>query len=558
MKFFLLLAFAIVVVTCARFLRMEEALESFEFTRASESNKADLHDVVFAIKQRNLDSLDKFLMEVSTPGSPKYGKYLTRNEVATITAHPEATSLIENYLKKNGAEVVRKTTYGEYITARAPIELWEKLFATTFYSFKHVNDQVKPINRAVHYSVDSEIADVVSAVFQTTQFPHVAPPKIPMKAVKDDNEVTGHITPAKLNSYYNIFTNTGSSSASQAVFESIGQYYSPSDLTLFQEQYGIPLQNVTYDIGGYESDSECVEDANNCVEANLDVQYLMAISQVTPTTYWYDGATDSFLDWIQAVASSENPPLVNSISYGATETSIPKSIANAFNTEAMKLGTLGVTVLVSSGDDGVAGSSARYNVNKCGYSPSFPATSVYVTAVGATQGAESNDAETACMSNTGGVITTGGGFSTQYDAPSWQTDTITNYFKVATRAKTGYDTNGRGYPDISLAGLNYEVVVGGKTYAVSGTSASSPSVAAMVSLVNAARLAAGKSALGFLNPTIYKLGTSFTNDVTVGENNCTAGSVCCDQGFYAAEGWDPLTGFGSVDFRKFYTVAMGL
>lgn len=506
------------------------------------------------------DMLDTFLLEVSTPKSPKYGKFLTRAEVATITANPEATSAIEQYLKNAGAEVVRKTRYGEYITAKAPISLWEQLFATTFYEFKHAENRVKPVLRSLHYSIDQTLSDHVEAVFQTTQFPHVAAPKLPLKAVTDKNQaIVKHITPAKLNTYYNIFTNEGNTMASQSVFESIGQYYSPSDLLQFEAQYGIPLYNVTADVGGYESDSECVDDANNCVEANLDVQYLMGISQVTPTTYWYDGATDSFLDWATAVANSENPPLVNSISYGADETAIPASIAKSFDTEALKLGTMGVSVLVSSGDDGVAGSGARYKKSKCGYNPSYPATSRYVTAVGATQGAESDETETACMSNTDGVITTGGGFSTIFTAPSWQTDAISNYFSVvSTQPESGYVTTGRGYPDISLAGLNYEVVVGGQTYAVSGTSASSPTVAAMVSLVNAARLAAGKSALGYLNPSIYAYGTQFANDVTEGENNCTAGSVCCDQGFYAATGWDPLTGFGSVDFQKFYDIFIAL
>lgn len=79
----------------------------------------------------------------------------------------------------------------------------------------------------------------------------------------------GHITPAVLNSYYNITTNTGNTLASQAVFESLGQYYSPADLVQFEAYFGIPLYNVTTDIGGYESDAECVADANNCAEANL-------------------------------------------------------------------------------------------------------------------------------------------------------------------------------------------------------------------------------------------------------------------------------------------------
>jgi tripeptidyl-peptidase-1 len=139
-----------------------------------------------------------------------------------------------------------------------------------------------------------------------------------------------------------VSSNSGNSLGSQAVFESLGQYYSPSDLAQFQKNYNLPSDNVDNVVGGYESDSACVSNPNNCVEANLDVQYMMALSQLTPTTYWYDGALDCFVDWILAVAADPNPPLVNSISYGSIETSLPSIIAKQFNTEAMKLGVQGV------------------------------------------------------------------------------------------------------------------------------------------------------------------------------------------------------------------------
>ena len=44
----------------------------------------------------------------------------------------------------------------------------------------------------------------------------------------------------------------------------------------------------------------------------------------------------------------------------------------------------GVTILASSGDDGAVSPSAASNSMYCGYNPSFPATSPYVTAVGGT------------------------------------------------------------------------------------------------------------------------------------------------------------------------------
>jgi tripeptidyl-peptidase-1 len=47
----------------------------------------------------------------------------------------------------------------------------------------------------------------------------------------------------------------------------------------------------------------------------------------------------------------------------------------------------------------------------------------------------------------------------------------------------GYNPNGRGYPDISALALNYVVMIAGNLTAVSGTSASSPVMAGMISVL---------------------------------------------------------------------------
>jgi hypothetical protein len=84
-------------------------------------------------------------------------------------------------------------------------------------------------------------------------------------------------------------------------------------------------------------------------------------------------------------------------------------------------------------------------------------------------------------------------------------------------------------------------------------------MAGMVSLVNAARRSRGNSTLGFLNPALYALHKQFTNDVTSGDNRCVAaGAPCCDVGFTASEGWDPVTGLGSINFEKFKRAMMAL
>lgn len=156
--------------------------------------------------------------------------------------------------------------------------------------------------------------------------------------------------------------------------------------------------------------------------------------------------------------------------------------------------------------------------------------------------------------------------------PVWQQSQVTNYFSSVSPAPVpGYQqigrghcrhayssTNtdlkyflGRGYPDVSLLGASYVTVINGSKVVLYGTSASTPVFAGMVSLVNAVRQAAGKSSLGWLNPALYAFSKEFIlNDITSGNNLCSsdiAGSAtCCAQGFYAAPGWDPVTGLGSV------------
>ncbi len=190
-----------------------------------------------------------------------------------------------------------------------------------------------------------------------------------------------------------------------------------------------------------------------------------------------------------ALAGTSNPPLVHSISYASIASEDPLQDIHRFNTEACKLGLKGLTIFVASGDDGVANFQARNDPSLCGFNPSFPATSPYVVAVGATQGPESNQPEIACTSATGGIITTGGGFSIYLSRPSYQDDAVSNYLANAPGLPptSQYNTKGRAYPDVAALGYNYQVVIGGQTYALSGTSASTPVFAGFISLINGVR-----------------------------------------------------------------------
>jgi tripeptidyl-peptidase-1 len=134
------------------------------------------------------------------------------------------------------------------------------------------------------------------------------------------------------------------------------------------------------------------------------------------------------------------------MSYGSIAREDPTHDVYRFNTEACQLGLRGLSLIVASGDDGVANFIARNNASACGFSPSFPATSPYVTAVGATQGPESGQPEIMCSSSTGGIITSGGGFSLFFPRPAYQNTPVSNYLQNGPNVPptSMFNSNGRG------------------------------------------------------------------------------------------------------------------
>lgn len=258
------------------------------------------HEVIFSIKQRNIEELSRILHDVSDPQSINYGKHKTRLEVAELTANLESRDVVVSYLTSIGATVVSETLSGEYVTAKAPIRLWEEMLHTEFFMFHQSQDKglIQKFVRAESYYLPTSLDLHIESVFNTVQMPlKVFGGPMVSPVIDDINEKqrklseiyrTNFITPDKLKVYYNQSSTTqGSSLSTQAIFATIEQFVSPADLSTFQNNFQPPAQAIFKSIGDHSSDAQCVNDANNCAEANLDVQYIMASSEVSPTTYWY-------------------------------------------------------------------------------------------------------------------------------------------------------------------------------------------------------------------------------------------------------------------------------
>lgn len=230
------------------------------------------------------------------------------------------------------------------------------------------------------------------------------------------------------------------------------------------------------------------------------------------------------------------------------------------------MGLRGISVLESSGDLGVGAGCLSTDNKTVQFDPIFPATCPYLTSVGGTVAVSP---EVAWEGSSGG-------FSKYFPRPAYQQRAVGEYLgqlSAATKKYYGQYTNlnGRGFPDVSAhsASPYYTTYYGGKAYGNGGTSGSVPVFSAVIALVNDARLKAGKSTLGWLNPLLYQFGPSVLTDIVGGNsigcngmNTQSGGSEPANSGrvpwaaWNATKGWDPVTGYGTPNFQKIKALAL--
>ena len=177
-----------------------------------------------------------------------------------------------------------------------------------------------------------------------------------------------------------------------------------------------------------------------------------------------------------------------------------------------------------------------------------------MTAVGATRFINHTIGQAEMASDQFG---SGGGFSRDFPVSAHQANATKTYLATAQNLPpTGsFPPLGRGTADVSTLGEGFQIVENGGVMPTGGTSASAPTFAALISLINERRLAAGKPAMGFLNPWMYANPQIFT-DVVVGTNAVGRGTGPIKFGFQCAKGWDPATGLGTPLFDAMLLDAM--
>ena len=175
---------------------------------------------------------------------------------------------------------------------------------------------------------------------------------------------------------------------------------------------------------------------------------------------------------------------------------------------------------------------------------------------------------------------TGGGFSNLEAQPTWQADFVSAYLTTQCTAAHGctlpsstyYNKANRAYPDVAFVGTGFPLIGAGTvSLGNGGTSLSAPGWAAIISRLNAISVSITGKTLGFVNPLLYYFQRQYLanptstlnpfNDVVIGNNICPPGGACKSatsfstcSGFYAAPGWDPVTGLGTPNVGHLETL----
>jgi len=325
------------------------------FVKMERSDSSTPHEVVIAVPQNNIEYLQEMAIARSTPGNPLYQKWMTFEEVGSLTSNVRAFNEVTSWLEANNVTISWSSRRREYIKAISTIGKWEEMLHTTFY--RHADTRsgsgTHHHHRCHSYSIPAHLKDHIAHIFNTVQAPPVMTAKYQPNGVREDRSQvlgyglrrsflrtfsgdsltgdfltgdmntfaspTGDITVSAINDIYNIPSNLGSSQLNQSVFQTLNEFYSPNDLEIFQRYYGLTIQDAI-SIGNHTT-TNCSLSSVSCLEGNLDIQYIMGVAQRTTSLFWWVSSSggDPFLSWITTVADEPYPPKVNSISWGSIE-----------------------------------------------------------------------------------------------------------------------------------------------------------------------------------------------------------------------------------------------
>ena len=443
---------------------------------------------------------------------------------AEYGADPKDILAVSTFARQNGLQVVETSPARRTVVLAGTVSQMQTAFGVRLGQYEHPGGTYR--GRDGDVSLPADLHQVVEGVFGLDDRPQADPHfRLGEHVVRHALPHAGHsFTPTQLAQIYDFPAGDGSGQT-VAIIE-LGGGYRPADLnTYFTQVLGLSKAPTVTSVSVDHARNRPTGNPNgDDGEVMLDIEVVGGVAPGAKIVVYFAPNTDrGFLDAITtAIHDTRHKPSVISISWGGPEKLWTAQAMQSFDQAFQVAATLGINVCVASGDSG-----SGDGVNDGQPHADFPASSPNVIACGGTHlTAKGKKITSEVVWNDGGSGgATGGGFSTQFPAPAYQSALAHPTF------------SGRGVPDVAgdaSPQTGYVVRVDGQTSVIGGTSAVAPLWAGLIARLNQQL---GRP-VGFLNPFLYSQASlGGVHDITQGNNGA----------FKAAPGWDPCTGLGSPD-----------
>mmetsp|Transcript_17814 Transcript_17814/g.29993 ORF Transcript_17814/g.29993 Transcript_17814/m.29993 type:complete len:346 (-) Transcript_17814:652-1689(-) len=280
----------------------------------------------FALHPNNAARLEDKVNLIADPKSTEFRKYLSQREITELVSVSEKDlSSVLELINRCDITVSEIPVNRDWISVRASPAAIEKALDTKLAVWVNKKTGQRKVGAKESYSIPDEFSHIIQFIPGLTSFSYGSWRPIVQsassKTVQEPNGLPQEVTPATIYETYQSDTSGshGSKLGSQAVIE-YGKLanFNEADLEQFFDELAPNLEGETCGTAYGVNNGKI----RGSVEANLDVQYMMAVGQfVTTSTYKIDeglatNIEDQMLDYAYIVGNQTDPALVHSISYG--------------------------------------------------------------------------------------------------------------------------------------------------------------------------------------------------------------------------------------------------
>ncbi|HEX5402206.1 MAG TPA: protease pro-enzyme activation domain-containing protein [Pseudonocardiaceae bacterium] len=476
--------------------------------------------VAVSLNLHDTAGLAAFNRSVSTPGTADYGHYLTPAQFAGQFGPSTAdVDSVRQFLATKGLTVTGVSGNRQVVDATGPANTVASAFNTSLSNYTLGGTTFFANDSAV--SLPAGIASVVSGVSGLTNKTAAQPERVPSDPqVRPGISPIGGMTPSAYNAAYR-YDQIGAdgTGVTVALWEFDG--YQTSDLTTYNTQYGLTgpaPTTVSVDGANYDAHPGAGEN-----EVELDSELVHGVApEANQLIYEAPNTDQGQIDMANLIVSQDRASVL-SISWARCEQDSTPATMTATDNAFSQAVAEGISIYGASGDDGSRGCTPTTSGLRV-KAVDYPASSPFDTSVGGTRLTAST---AGAYASERGWLGSGGGVSTRYPRPSWQTGIQS--------MRTVPDVSSEANPN-----TGYAIFTGGRWGKFGGTSAAAAMWAGFTALYDHRARVAGDPALGFANPALYPIlsqdsyATDF-HDITAGLN----------VDYQATPGYDEVTGIGT-------------